>query len=260
MWRRIPSVQASAYLSNCSKGPGRSQRITTCRMSNESFMKSTALVLVSLMLLTACASTRVGRDAADINNASEIRGDEWNQFADDMVNAIQSSLPFQQAIANATPDNPVVLGMGDITIRSDNLKHVRRGADGQGKFQRGMLTMTQRFRAKLVNAYGGLVVVNMDITGDSADKSERSTLINNVREGARGSAEYNQSTAPGYGEMRAPAFSLERVVISNSIEEDGDVRYDYQLNLKLVDLRRGVGVWEEVLDLPKSFERGFFGG
>lgn len=217
-------------------------------------MKLTIALPILLLLLPACASSRVGRDAVYVNDTDSISGSEWLAFADQLANEILASPAVARRRAEATLDAPLVLGIGDFSTKGARMSH--------NKFQKDRLMMYNRLRSTLVNQSGGTIAVNMDITGDKADASEKDSLINNVREGARGSVEYDQSTTPGYGQMLAPTIGINGQVVAVETYSDTsrDRRTDYQVAIKILDLKRGVTIGEFTVDLPKSFEPGFFGG
>lgn len=223
-------------------------------MNSSSLSRSALLAL--LVSLSSCASTRVGRDAEDLNGTGVITMKEWQEFATEFYAEMQANGAWQAQVFKATPDKPLVLGIDNIHIEG-NSGRSQYGQLSQTKFQ-----MMNALRTKIVSANAGSVVVNMDISGSATAASDQSSLINRVRDGARGSVEYNQENVAGYGEKLAPTIGLQGTVVVNRFKEEGGRarKSDYQVAFRLVDLRRAVTIGEMMVSLPKSFRPGLFGG
>ena len=212
-----------------------------------------SLAMLSLALLVSCASTRVGRDAEDLNTTGAITMAEWQDFAEKFYQQIHLSAAWQQRAMNATGDKPLVLAIDNFEVEGANRAQYGRLTDSK-------VQMMNALRSKIVQQGNGRIAVNMDITGDGA-RSNKSALVNKVRGGARGSVEYAQEDVAGYGEMLAPTIGLQGTIVLNRFNEEGGraKKVDYQVTFRLIDLRRGITISEGVVPLPKSFRPGFFG-
>lgn len=208
-----------------------------------------------LALLCSCSTTRVGAKASVVQNVDRITGKEWSDWGRDLAVDLLRQPSIESMVMEANPQRPLVFTMGDFSVQARDVKFV--------SFQTDRLQMSNALRSALVNNSGGKLAISMDITGDRSNASERDSTIQNVRDGARGSVEYDQGTSPSYGQLQAPTLAISGVIVPIEVSDRGiivtDRSVEYQLSLKIVDLKRGFTIFEGLRELPKS-QSTYFGG
>lgn len=90
-------------------------------------------------------------------------------------------------------------------------------------------------------------VLSVAMSGSGEKKEE---MIEKSRQ-IRGDEEYKQDTTISKGKLLAPSFALSGKVIQRNSNVDGDQRIDYYFLMSLVDLERGVVVWDHEVNISK---------
>lgn len=207
-------------------------------------MKKTAkiITLTSLAILAAsCSSTRVGSNVKSSNSAKTITMEEWNTFANDILTTITPTLERRYYKKG---ENPVVIAIGDFKNKTSN---------PLASFENSKDVMYGQIRKTLVNS--GLATVNMDMAGSGGDVD---SLLGDLAS-LRMSGEYDQSTTTKAGSAQAPELILWGDIITIKFTEGRTTRTDYALNLRLIDTSTRTTVFEEQVQLKKSFTKGLFG-
>ena len=208
-------------------------------------------MLSSLILLTSCASMRVGGDADNPNSTTVVTATEWNDFAHKMVTAIHQSGVLRRsgaAKAKSGSAEPIVLAMADWHTKQENM--------AQRDLTRSRLVMYSAIRSKLIST--GSVVVTMALAGDKADSSSTDSLVMKVRE-LRRSQEYNPNSVAEFQLLEGADLGMSGMVVPITVSDGRTTRTDYSVTIRVLDLRKGYTVFEQQFNLPKSFKKGFFG-
>ena len=196
---------------------------------------------------------RTGADATDLNSTNTITMKEWEMFATTFYDTVETNFMWQQGLSMATREKPLVLAIdnweveGNPSLRNRDLKGT-------------MDQMINSLRKKFMEATSGRVAFAMTMSG-KASKGNISTLTNTTRE-VRGSSEFEQDNVAGFQDKAVPTLSLQGTIVVNKFNEEGGrgKKSDYQVAFRLIDLRRGLSIMEDVVPLPKSFSPGLFGG
>ena len=197
-------------------------------------------ILVGAAALCSCANTRTGSDRASANSAKEIRMQEYNKFAQDILSILQERLVEERKQLG----RPVVLAIGDFKNKTSN---------PLADFGRHKDIMYGRIRKTLVNS--GLAQVNMGVKDLGGEVDSLLQSISSLRD----SIEYDQSTVAGPGSKIAPDFIVWGDIISITFKDGRNTNYDYALDLRLIDARTGLTVFEDQVQLSKQFTKGIFG-
>lgn len=207
-------------------------------------------VLSTLVLLSGCANTRVGSAAHTVNDARRLSGDEWTHFGTQLVTEMNETGVFHRYYGQKG-NQPVVVGMADWHTKGEGMSHT--------DLTRSRLVMYSAVRSALVNGTGGMVVVNMDVVGDRADRSDVDSLLQNVRDGQRGSQEYDPTSTVGFQQMKGIDLGMTGMIVPITVKEGRVTKTDYAVTVRLLDVRSGFTVFEKQFSLAKSFNPGWFG-
>lgn len=172
-----------------------------------------------------------------ITNVDTVTGVEWEYFAENLLFSIDSTGVFERY--RGPNGQPVVIAMGDFVNKTSNPR-IREQKD----------FMYSKVRATLVNS--GKAEVRMDIAGTGGTVDE---LLRSMQ-AMRNSPNFDAPTME-------PA--MPRLILHGSFNEirtqaGRSTQMEYQAWCILVDVDRGVSVWEGPVDLRKKYTRGILGG
>ncbi|GAD18408.1 putative lipoprotein [Helicobacter fennelliae] len=193
-------------------------------------MKKIALyALVFVLGISGCGGVKYV-DNADSREYSSM-GIDYHDIESAAQKNVQSLLESGYVRNLATLSQPKVLAISDVV--NDTMQHfsteeltrkITRDMRNSGKF---ILTM----------AFAG--------SGNSEDK-----MIDKVRE-ARNNDEVNQYGVPEKGNLIAPELSLSGKIIQRNTKVKSKQRVDYFFLLTLTDLKTGLVVWDNEVNIIK---------
>ena len=192
-------------------------------------------------LCSGCSSTRVGSDRSSANSAKVITMDEYNKFAQDILTILQPRLVMERQQRGRA----VVLAIGGFKNKTGS---------PLANFGTHKDIMYGQIRKTLVNS--GLAQVDMDMAGSGGDVDSLLGSLPSLRD----SNEYDQSTVAGPGSKIFPDFIVWGDIISITFKDGRNTNYDYAVDLRLIDARTDLTVFEDQVQLSKQFTKGIFGG
>jgi len=202
-----------------------------------------------IALLAACSTTRVGSGTKSSNSSKVITQLEYNQWAGDIVISITPRLQAALTAPGRVRTGPVVLAMGDFKDKT---------AQAGANFTVTKDTLYGQVRKQLVNT--GLVAISMDIAGQGGGDVD--SLLQQI-DSLRPSGEYDQGSTVRAGQAQAPEFILWGSILSIKFEGEGafdrSINYHYAFDVRLIDTRTRLTVFEEQVQLAKQFDPGLFG-
>ncbi len=207
---------------------------------------SIAIVITTLIGASACSSTRVGSAVKSTNSAKTITGAEWVDFAGLIAQTLNGSGVLARYFGQ-NGGRPVVLAIGDFDTNV--------GRMSQKDFARTKDVMYAALRKQLVNGTGGMVSVNMDVKGTGG----RTDSLVQSGDQLRGSIEYDQASTTKVGQAQAYQLVLNGQIITIEYTEGRTDRFDYAVNVALIDAKTRGTVFEDQVLLPKEMTRGLFG-
>ncbi len=166
--------------------------------------------------------------------------EEYNKFAQDILTSLQPRL-FRERQQRG---KAAVLAIGDFRNKTGS---------PLANFGTHKDIMYGQIRKTLVNS--GLAQVSMGVTGSGGDVDSLLQSISSLRD----SIEYDQSTVPGPRSAKGPEFIVWGDIISIQFKDGRHTNYDYALDLRLIDARTGLTVFEDQVQLSKQFTKGWFG-
>lgn len=194
-----------------------------------------------LILAAACSTTRTGGEVKSAPDYRTISADEWQSFADTMVQSIVSTGVLERYRSSG---DPARVGIGSWKNDTDNVA-----------FTRQKNVMLNAVRKSLVNS--GQVVVSGDVAAsDSA--TNRDQLTRDVGQ-LRDSEDYDPDSVFEQGTLKAPQLSLQMSIVDITSKSGRTTTKEYAVDCKLIDLRTKYSCWEDQVVLPKQFTRGIFG-
>lgn len=194
---------------------------------------------VGLAPVSGCSQTTVTRDSITTIDALGI--EEWNAFAQEMVNSMVSSGVLDRY--RGPYNEPVVIAIGDF-----------RNKTTRAAFTRERETMYNSIQTAIINSGKG--VVNRDVAGTGGDVEG---LLGDLAD-LRDSAEYDQGTVTPPGQALAPRLVLSGEFINIEQSAGRTRQVDYQISCEMIDARTRTSVWIGTFDLSKQYKRGVFGG
>ncbi|MGA1045791.1 MAG: hypothetical protein ACO3ZY_11395 [Phycisphaerales bacterium] len=193
------------------------------------------------LVVSACSATRTGGEVKSAPDYRTISADEWQSFADTMVQSIVSTGVLDRYRADG---DPARVGIGSWKNDTDNVA-----------FTRQKNVMLNAVRKSLVNS--GQVVVSGDVAAsDSA--TNRDQLTRDVGQ-LRDSEDYDPDSVFAKGTLQAPQLSLQMSIVDITSKAVRTTTKEYAVDCKLIDLRTKYSCWEDQVVLPKQFTKGIFG-
>jgi len=167
--------------------------------------------------------------------------DEYNKFAQDILTILQPRLVMERQQRGRA----VVLAIGGFKNKTGS---------PLANFGTHKDIMYGQIRKTLVNS--GLAQVDMDMAGSGGDVDSLLGSLPSLRD----SNEYDQSTVAGPGSKIFPDFIVWGDIISITFKDGRNTNYDYAVDLRLIDARTDLTVFEDQVQLSKQFTKGIFGG
>ncbi|PAF48032.1 penicillin-binding protein activator LpoB [Helicobacter sp. 12S02634-8] len=192
--------------------------------------KILSFTFMGVLLLAACSSevkyidpstskdyTSIGLDYHDIENAAN--------------KSIQSLLQSNYVKNLATQKNPKVLAISDVI--NDTMQNFSTEE------------LTRKITRDMRNSGKFVLTMAMAGSGGSTDK-----MIKEARE-ARNDAEFNQYSVQEKGNLVAPELSLSGKIVQRNTKIGSKQRVDYFFLLTLTDIKTGLVVWDDAINIIK---------
>lgn len=193
----------------------------------------TGLVMLGTLALSACAAK------GPVTRPDTLTADEWRWAAGEMVRQMNENGILRKYAGPA--NEPVVVAVGDFQNRTSNLNFT---------FNRRFMYNT--IETALINS--GQATVNMDVAGTGGTVDG---LLKGIQD-LRGSPLYDPTTYAG-GRARIPALILFGSIDAASVTSGNRTQYDYQVNVRLLDVETRTAVWSGLVDFSKQLNRAVIG-
>ncbi len=193
-------------------------------------MRKLVVIVVSLVLASACHARGVEKVDGRVDRGPTTVGIDYRDFEDAASDAVQSLLS-SGAVVN--PDGGRYVLMIS-RIVNDTMQRIDTDQ------------LVKKIRIELLNS--GRVVVTTAVSGDGAE--DRANF--QVREDLRGNEEFDQSRVQRRGTLVAPDISLSGKILQRNLTIDRrKQQIEYYFQLTLTDLETGLAVWENEFPIIK---------
>jgi len=193
----------------------------------------TGLLVLAVFATIGCAAK------GPVTRPDTLTADDWRWAAGEMVRQMNEAGILRRYSGPA--NEPVVVAIGDFQNRTSNLNFT---------FNRNFMYNT--IETALINS--GQATVNMDIAGTGGTVDGLMKSIQDLR----GSPLYDPTTYAG-GRARIPALILFGSIDASSVTSGNRTQYDYQVNVRLLDVETRTAVWSGLVDFSKQLNRAIIG-
>ncbi|PAF52679.1 penicillin-binding protein activator LpoB [Helicobacter sp. 13S00477-4] len=188
------------------------------------------IVFISVLFLTGCSSGVKYLDSNDSKKYTSI-GLDYHDIEEAANQNVQSLLQSKYIKNLSTAKKPKVLAISDVindTMQDFNTEELTR-----------KITRDMRNSGKFT------LTMAMSGSGGSTDK-----MLNQARE-ARKNDEFNQYTVQEKGNLIAPELSLSGKIVQKNTKVGSKQRVDYYFLLTLTDIKTGLVVWDNEVNIIK---------
>ncbi len=201
---------------------------------------------LALGVSTGCATNRTGSQTKGVNSAKTLRMADWQEFAREVVSQVEASGVLDRYIGKKGGDL-LVLGIAEFQNSVGRLS--------QQDFARTKDVMMNEIRSAFMGRYAGDIGISMAVAAEAKQTSQFMQSLGQLRE----SANFDQSTVPGFSQGLAPDLVLWGQVVTVEAEEGRTTEFGYSLQMRIADVSKMVSVWEGSLSLSKEYQKGLFG-
>ncbi len=189
------------------------------------------LVAIFGILFFGCSYNDVTYVASEDSRAHSSMGIDYHDLESAASKNVQSLLESGYVKALAGLENPKVLAISDVI--NDTMQHFSTEE------------LTRKITRDMRNS--GKFILTMAFAGSGGSKDK---MIDKVRK-ARQNEEVNQYALPEKGDIIAPELSLSGKIIQRNTKVGTKQRIDYFFLLTLTDLKSGLVVWDNEVNIIK---------
>ncbi|PAF48261.1 penicillin-binding protein activator LpoB [Helicobacter sp. 12S02232-10] len=192
--------------------------------------KLITIAFISAFILAGCTSKVKYIDPKDSKEYTGI-GLDYHDIEDAASKSVQSLLQSGYVKNLGTQKSPKVLAISDVT--NDTMQNFSTEE------------LTRKITRDMRNSGKFILTMAMSGSGGTTDK-----MLKQARD-ARDNSEFNQYTVQEKGNLIAPELSLSGKIVQRNTKIGSKQRVDYYFLLTLTDIKTGLVVWDDEVNIIK---------